>query len=255
MPRTVISSVVVVALGYLALCTFVFVLQRQLIYFPTPRPPGGGPSTLTLNVDGTRIQVTLRPRRGTQAILYFGGNAEDVTYSLDHLAAAFPQHALYLMHYRGYGGSEGRPSEAGLMADALALYDHVRADHPDIVVVGRSLGSGIALPLAAARPVARLVLVTPFDSLLALARRQFPFLPVRWLLLDRYESWRQAPKIDTPTVVIAADHDEIIPRARTLALLGHFRPGVATLQVLDGTGHNTISDSPGYLPLLGGAVR
>jgi pimeloyl-ACP methyl ester carboxylesterase len=124
----------------------------------------------------------------------------------------------------------------------------------DIVVVGRSLGSGVAVQLAAGRPrdIGRVVLVTPYDSLVALAARLYPVFPVRWLLRDRYDSARHAPQIDAPTLLIAAEHDEVIPREHAEALAARFRAGLATLRVVDGVGHNDISQSPEYMRLLRG---
>lgn len=237
---------------YLALCAAVLVFQRSMIYFPQIVPPAPRANTIALSMDGAEVLVSTRAHSGKKALLYFGGNAEDVAFSLPELAAAFPEHALYLMHYRGYGGSTGKPTEAALVADALALYEHVHAAHSQIEVVGRSLGSGVAVQLAARRPVARVVLVTPFNSIVDIAAGAFPYLPMRWLMLDRYESWKYAGQITAPTLLIAAQQDEIIPRASTEALLGHFREGVASLHVITGTGHNTISNSPEYLALLRG---
>ena len=134
----------------------------------------------------------------------------------------------------------------------MLLFDKVRAEHQNIVVVGRSLGSGVAVHLASLRPVARLVLVTPYDSLQQLAAQQFPYFPVRWLLLDKFESSKYAERVTAPTLIIAAEHDEVIPRASTEILYEHFRAGVASLRVIAGTGHNTISESPEYMPLVRG---
>jgi len=198
------------------------------------------------------LEITTRLRQRPDAVVYFGGNAEDVSLSLDELETAFPDHDLYLMHYRGYGGSSGRPTEAALFADALALFDLVRRDHARIVVVGRSLGSGVATYLSSRRPVSRLVLVAPFDSVLELAARSFWFVPVRWLLRDKFESVKYAPDITAPTTIIAAEHDVEIPRRHTDALLQSFRPGVATVRVVAGAGHNTIGSSPEYVRFLGG---
>jgi len=255
MQRTIVTLAAVAAFAYLGVCVALLLFQRSLIYFPQPRSPASGAALLTLETPGGagQVLVTARPRSGPEALLYFGGNAEDVAASLPGLSAAFPAHALYLLHYRGYGGSAGRASEAALVADALALFDKVSADHRDIVVVGRSLGSGVAVHLASVRPVARLVLVTPYDSLQELAAQRFPCLPVRWLLFDKFESWRYAQHIAAPTLVLAAEHDEVIPRASTEALYRRFAAGVASFEVVPGTGHNTISDAPGYLAMLGGA--
>jgi pimeloyl-ACP methyl ester carboxylesterase len=100
------------------------------------------------------------------------------------------------------------------------------------------------------RPAARLLLVTPFDSLQEIAALQFPYAPVRWLLRDKFESWRYAPRVMTPTLIIAAEHDEVIPRASTELLRTRFKNGLVTIVIVGGVGHNTISDSQDYLPLL-----
>lgn len=252
MSRTLLSLVALVAIGYLALCVALFVFQRSLIYFPQPRALAGNATTITLPIEEGQVLVTARAHPGPNALVYFGGNAEDVSGSLPVLAAAFPQHAIYLLHYRGYGGSSGKPTEAALVADALALFDKVHAGHQNMVLVGRSLGSGVAVQVASMRPVVRLVLVTPYDSLQELAARQYPWFPVRWLLQDKFESWRYAPQVSAPTLVLAAEHDEVIPRDSTEALYSRFRSGVATFKVIAGTGHNTISESPQYLALLKG---
>ena len=252
MSRIMVTLIAAAALIYLGLCGFLFLYQRNLIYFPQPRSPGSDATTLKFPADGAQVLVTARQRSGPSALLYFGGNAEDVSYSLPSLSTAFPDYAVYLLHYRGYGGSSGKPSETALFADALALFDKIRTEHQDIVVVGRSLGSGVAVHLASLRPVARLVLVTPYESLQELAAAQFPYLPVRWLLLDKFESWRYAQQVTAPTLLVAAEHDEVIPRASTEALYKRFRTGIASFKVVAGTSHNTISESPEYMPLLKG---
>src|SRR6185295_565127 len=137
MLRPVLTIAAIVAVLYLACCILLFALQRSLIYFPHPPSSAQGTSTLTLHAEGTEVRVTVKPRTGTAAVFYFGGNAEDVHHSLPDLEAAFPGHALYLMHYRGYGASTGKPSEKNLVADGLALFDRVRTEHPQVVVIGR----------------------------------------------------------------------------------------------------------------------
>lgn len=243
---TFLTAVIII---YLGLCAVLFINQRNLIYFPQPRSINSG-TTLTLSVEGAQVLVTTRQHNGPKALLYFGGNAEDVSYSLSSLSNAFPDYAIYLLHYRGYGGSSGNPSEAALFADALALFDKVHSDHQNIVVVGRSLGSGVAVHLASLRPVARLVLVTPYDSLQELAAQQFPYFPIRWLMLDKFEAWRYAERVTVTTLVVVAEHDEVIPRANSEALYKRFRTGLASFKVVAGASHNSISEYPEYMRLL-----
>ena len=247
--RTLAGFVGVALALYLAACAYLYFQQRQLLYFPQAAHGHAAPA-LPLRAHGPRVLVSTREVPGANAVLYFGGNAEDVSRTLPLLAQAFPGQALYALHYRGYGGSEGAPTEAGLVADATELFDQVHGRHAHVTVIGRSLGSGIAVHVASQRPAAKLVLVTPYDSIVGIAQEQYPFMPVSLLMQDRYESFRYAPQVHAPTQIIAAGDDRIIPRASTEQLFHRFAPGVARMQVLPGVGHNTISEHPRYLELL-----
>ncbi len=236
-------------MAYAGLCLVVFLLQRSFIYFPRA-VPAAVPNAIDISAGDRTVRVAARQQAATRAIVYLGGNAEDVAYSLEEFSQQFPDHALYMMYYRGYGGTAGRPNESGLVADARAVCDWVRERHPQIVLVGRSIGSGIAVQVAAEREFERLVLVTPFDSLVTLAWRQFPYLPVGPLLRDRYESWRFAARIATPTLIVAAEHDEIVPRSSTDRLVDAFPPGVATLRLIAGATHNDLAETGEYPALI-----
>jgi pimeloyl-ACP methyl ester carboxylesterase len=235
------SLLAIAASVYLGLCIIFFVFQRSFIYMSRPETPAHA-AAFTLDVPGARVRVSSLFHDGPKALMYFGGNAEDVAFTLPELAALFPDRATYLMHYRGYCGSSGRPTEAALRSDAHALFTMVHSRHPDVMVVGRSLGSSLAIQLAADEAVSRLVLITPFESILAIAQRTAPFLPMKLLLRDPYESWRYAPRVGCPTLLIAGSRDELVPMGDTENLLRAFRPGVATLRVMEGSDHNSVSD-------------
>jgi alpha-beta hydrolase superfamily lysophospholipase len=196
--RTVAIMAVIALVLYAAACLVLFVSQRSMIYYPTPTPRRNV-DMLTLPVDDEQVLVSARPHAGAEAVIYFGGNAEEVSAVLPTLEQAFPESAVYALHYPGYGGSTGKPSESALLSAAFALVDRVHAEHSSIVVIGRSLGSGVAVHLASQRPVSRVVLVTPYDSLEQIAARQFPYFPIRWLMLDKFESWRYASRVIAPT--------------------------------------------------------
>jgi pimeloyl-ACP methyl ester carboxylesterase len=239
---------------YAAACVALYAFQRSLIYFPQPKSFGDASSTLILPVNGAQLCVSVRPHPGPKALIYFGGNAEDVSANLASFSTAFPDHAIYLLHYRGYGGSSGQASEKLIHADAQALFDKVHSDHPHIALVGRSLGSGVAVRLATERPATRLVLVTPYDSIQGIAAKQFPYFPVRWLLTEKFESWRYAPSIRVPTLILQAEHDEVIPAASTASLHAALANGIASLIVIPGVGHNDISNKRQYLESMQAAL-
>ena len=238
---------IALAVAYIGFCIALYTLQRSFQYFPTPRRLGATQLAGTFQSGDALLQLTVRPHAGPGAVLYFGGNGEDVSGSVAPLMAAFPEREIVMLHYRGYGGSAGRPTEADITADAAGLFDKVHAEHPDVIVIGRSLGTGVAARLASTRPVSRLVLVTPYDSLLGIAERQFPFFPVKYLLIDKYESWRYVPRITVPVLILAAGKDEVIPAASTEALRARFPAGQVTAVTVPGASHNTIGDDPLYV--------
>lgn len=244
----------IVAFAYAALCAVLFVTQRSMIYYPPSDTAQNRDNVLTLRVPGAELRVSIQARAGPKALIYFGGNAEDVSLGLPAFAAAFPDRSLFFLHYRGYGGSTGTPTEQAIYQDATALFDRVHTEYPDVAVVGRSLGSGVAVRLAGCRPVSSLVLVTPYSSIEDVAAQQFPFLPIAWLLQDKYESWRYAAAIRARTLLLAAADDRVIPHTSTQKLLAAFPPGVASLRIIPGVGHNDISASNDYLAAIASVV-
>ncbi len=239
------SVVTIVVAVYVGLCGVLFFMQRSMIYMPTPTTPAHA-SSLVLDVPDAQLRVSARAIDGPKAVLFFGGNAEDVAYTVPELAEAFPDRAIYALHYRGYSGSSGSPSEHALRSDARAAFAMVHARHPDVMVIGRSLGSSLAIQLAAEEPVSRLILITPFRSILEIAKRVVPFLPVSLLLRDPYESWRYASRVTCPTTIISASHDEVVPAVDTRRLFEEFQPGVARFVMIESTDHNSVSLAPEF---------
>ncbi len=250
MRRVIYSILRIVAGVYIGLCLLLFFTQRSLIYYPQPRHNTDGVTLLTVQNEGQSVLVSTRPQDGDAALIYFGGNAEDVSIDLPDYESAFPDRAIYMLHYRGYGGSTGKPTEQGIVSDALALFDLVHRQHGRVIVVGRSLGSGVAVQIAADRPVERLVLITPYNGLVDAAAKAYPYLPNSLLLRDKFESWRYAPRVQAPTLILVAGDDEVIPAASTERLRARFRAGLIHYVVIPGAGHNSISDSPNYMQLI-----
>jgi pimeloyl-ACP methyl ester carboxylesterase len=240
----------VMTIAYAAICGWAYFRQRSMMYYPVPEQPNLASEEMRLPVEGAVLKIWTLKRPGPRALIYFGGNAEDVGASVEEFARAMPHRSLYFVNYRGYGGSTGAPSETALVADALALFDRVRADHTDIAVLGRSLGSGVATQLAAQRPVSRLVLVTPFDSIVRVAQAAMRWLPVTWLLKDRYESFRFAPQVTCPTLVVIGAADAVIAPSHARALVRAFPPDRVRAVEIPGAGHNDIQLWPNYYALV-----
>lgn len=245
--KTLLIFLAISALLYMALCALLYAKQRALIYFPEATRVAAAQTDISIDRgDAVLRGWVVNPGR-QRVILYFGGNGESVELNRSDFAQHFPECSTYLIAYRGYGASEGQPSQDALFADALAIHDHVRQRHPQapIAVIGRSLGSGIASYLASQRPVDRLVLVTPFDSLADVGQTHYPLFPVRWLVRDRYESFHYLPQYSGPLMVIRAPNDAVIPARHTDRLIAELprKPEIVEFPQAD---HNNLSEDPHY---------
>lgn len=246
-----------IATLYLVAVVLIALLQDRLL-FPRWATGAGAllPSTaerLFLGVGaGERIVgVHLPPlgQRPGQAslVLGFGGNAWNADDLAVHLQSIFPDRDIVTFHYRGYEPSSGNPSAQAILGDALRIHDEVveRLAPERIVAVGLSVGAGPAVHLARSRPIAGLILVTPFDSLQALAREHYPWLPVRPLLRHRMEVASELAAVSAPLAVISATEDTVVPPSRTRAVRSSARNLVSD-HATKGAGHNDIYDRVSY---------
>ena len=251
-------------LGLLILCwlgfaAFLYFSQGSLLYHP--RPADAMAETQLMNTlpdvqpflvatkDGQSLAGWYLPRKRGRgpapALVYFGGNAEEVTDFMKQ-ATNFADVSVVAVNYRGYGRSTGVPSEAALKDDALAIFDQaVALTGGQGFVMGRSLGSGLAVHVAAYREVLGAVLVTPYDSILAVAKSHYPFMPVSWLLKETYDAVPDADKALSPALVLAGTQDDVVPEARARALFDKWK-GPKQFAMVTSAGHNDINDYPRY---------
>lgn len=242
-----VSLIKIGVLAYLGLAVYLYLAQRSLMYFPTSEVDAADVSSEYLESDDVQLKLwTVGDPQACRALIYFGGNAENVYFNAEYFRRLFPQHRVYLVNYRGYGGSEGRPTERGLFADALRIFDLADSRHESVAVIGRSLGSAVAVYLASERPAERLVLATPPDSAVALAQAMYPLFPVDWLLKDRYESVRYAANVTAPTKVLIAENDRIVPPRHSLALVDAFGAAPVEHVTIAAAGHNGLTNIEQY---------
>ena len=258
------ASVLTIVAGVLVgLSIFLYFLQDRLIFFRQPLDPGRRdsvlqrfPNVVEVNLvaqDGTRLHGFLsKPPAvaGTKfpLVIYFGGNAEEASWLLEE--GERPQNWAWLaVNYRGYGWSEGSPGEQAMAADARRIYDWTRLrsdiEHSRIVAFGRSLGSGVAVRLASERPLAGVVLATPFDSLESVAKRHYPFAPVSLMLRHRFDSLALAPRIGVPMLCIVAERDSIVPAEHSRRLFAAWQ-GDKRLVSIANADHNDVSESAAF---------
>lgn len=182
-------------------------------------------------------------------IIYFGGNAEEISWFLWEDIEKFRGWAVLLVNYRGYGLSQGLPSEKNLFQDALFLYDTFSKrediDQTRIVALARSLGTGVAVYLASQRLLKGVILVSPYESVQSVAQKIYFFVPVKWLLKHPFNSLERAPKIKIPLLAIIASQDEKISPDHSWALMSAW--GGKTYQtMIEQRGHNDIQTGTGY---------
>jgi acetyl esterase/lipase len=232
--RSALFACTSLLLAYSAYLATLALLQRRFVFNPARAE---GPATEpagTHKITSVRLALArdkaikgwfLRPRQGNApfpSIIYYGGRSEEVSW-LRGAVKWFPNHAVLALNYRGYGESEGEPSEHALFEDGLAQFDWLAAqpgvDPNAIVLVGRSLGTGVASYVAAKRPAERVVLITPYDSLLALARRRFRFTPLSLLLRHKFKSVEYAKTNMQPCLALLAEHDDVVPEEHTHRLM------------------------------------
>ena len=249
--RILLIAALVLCGLYLVVAGAMFAFQRQFQYFPTTRAPSpaeagfsGATEVALTAADGTQVQLWHAPApSGAPTVLYFHGNAGEMADRARRWAAyrAAGLGVAYLS-YRGYGGSDGTPSEAGLHLDADAGYDWLLAQGvaPDrLAVVGESLGTGVAVRLAADRRVGALLLEAPYTSTADVAAAAYPWLPVRLLMLDQYRSIDRIGDVTAPLFVLHGEEDRTIPFALGRALFDA-APGPKEFHPAPGKGHDAL---------------
>lgn len=246
------ALILVVAVAFPLL---IFLMQDRLIFHPQPlaearraeiRKRFPAVEEAFLDSEGRKLHAWhVKGAAGAPLVIYFGGNAEEVSWMIDEARARVPEVGWLLVSYPGYGASEGAPSAANISAAALRWHEYaMQTVKPDrIIVFGRSLGSGAAVYLASQRKLDAVILVTPFDSLVDVARRHYPFLPVGLMLRHRFDSFDLAPRITAPLLCLIAARDEVIPSAHGERLFEAWG-GPKSKVLLQEAGHNTTDAHP-----------
>jgi hypothetical protein len=238
---------------YAVLATVTYVAQRSLMYFPdTARvvpAEAGLPEAEEVPLtaaDGVRVAAWhVPPRDDKPVIVYFHGNGGALHFRVARFRRLIADGVgLVALEYRGYGGSAGSPSEQGLIADAQAAYRFAAGRYPprQLVLWGESLGSGVAIALAAERPVGRVILEAPFTSAVALGARHYWYLPVSLLMKDQFRSDLRIGKVTAPVMIMHGVLDRVVPYAMGEALFDLANKPKHFVRFLDG-GHEDLDDN------------
>ena len=261
----IVSGILVLAaVGYVAVCAQLYLTQDAQV-FPAPSPDPirakelakAHPDLVDIHLtttDGTILSGILlaRTRNGSPAplLLYFGGNQDLCQDFFVNAPEKLPDVSLACVDYRGYGASQGKPSEALVKDDALLTYDFfkVQSKATSVTVMGRSLGTALATHVAAERPTTGLILVTPADSIAAVGQERYPYIPVHLLLRSHFNATLDAAKVLCPTLIFIAASDTTIPPHHCERLASFFSKQKRII-ILQGN-HSTILENPGYWPAI-----
>ena len=218
-------------------------LPRRLLYsrpkapfLPKSSAHQISPFALALNQVCLHGWLAMPRQPAVGALLFFNGRRESPT-TLFRFLGVLDGHAVAVFNYRGLGPSTGAPSETALVADGLRMLDWlaVQSGVPvsATIIVGRSLGSGIAIQVAATRPVAGLILISAFETLSAVIRQRLGRLPA-WLLKDQFDSVSHIAGVRCPLLSITGGRDTTIPAERTRRLLAHWQGPLCEWEVAEG---------------------
>lgn len=232
--RTLRRNAPRVVFAYLLLCLIMWSLQRVLLYHPdtkieSPASYGlAGFVDVTLkDTDGTQVHAWQHvAREGYPTILFFHGNGGNLAHRVDYFhALAAAGFGVIALDYRGYGKSEGSPSEEGFYQDARAMVEYATKTQfipfARLILSGESIGTGVAVQMATEYPSAALVLQSPYTSVESLAADRYWWLPVHYLLSDRFDSLRKITDVHMPLLVMHGEDDTIVPVTEGRALFAH----------------------------------
>ena len=236
-------------LFYATLVLIMYLIQRQLLYFPRAAPVNIEYQVVEIESERRTVMVVTDGRQRQNAVIYFGGNGEDVYAGVERMQAAFIDKAAYYVNYPGYGGSTGSPTETTITQTARDVFKYVSARHPSVAVMGRSLGTGVAIKLASEYEVSQLVLISPYLSIASLAAEYYPFFP-RALIKDKFDSVSRVAIIQADTLVIMAGGDEIIPPAHSLKLIEAFKLTQPVSKIYTHADHNNVHLETGFMQLV-----
>ena len=253
-----------VAIGcWLLLMVLIYFFQGKLLFFPQritshdiENIKRNYPEVeeLTLKTaDRTKLHgwfIKAKTKEPAPLIIYFDGNAGEVSLMIPELSK-FHHYSIALINYRGYGLSEGVPTQDALFSDATSIYDQLiqrsDVDKNKVVAMGRSLGTGVAVYLAENRPLKGAILISPYDSITSIGQRTYPFLPVSLLMRNPFNSLSRAPKIKVPMLCVVASDDRVVPVSHSTKFYDAWA-GKKQWHLINHADHNNLLLDPTFWP-------
>lgn len=248
---------IVVATLYVSICALLYFNQDDLLFHPQPNTPKEVTEILNKYPEFDTLSFVMKDGNRTcgyiskdtvkeklPLVLYFGGNAEEVSH-LSEYKSYFPNIVMALINYRSFGLSQGVISEKTMFSDALEVYDKLitnpEVDANKVIVIGRSIGTGVATYLSSQRKTKATILITPYENMIDVAFEKYPFVPISLLIKHRFESDKYAPTISSPMLALISANDQVIPKHHAYKLKEAWKGKTEALEVIED--HNSIMDN------------
>jgi len=256
-----IREIAIIVIGvYILLGVTAFLVQGMII-FPSPKLSDGATavSAKISNVEALELKMKdgkvlrgwfIKNSKSAKSnlLIYFGANGEELSTVIPRMSK-YENWSIALINYRGYGASEGTPREKALFSDSLEIYDYFSKrddiNSSNVVVMGRSIGTGVATYLSSKRDVTSVILVSPYDTITSVAKEKCPIYPVSLILKDKFDSLSIAPSVKVPVYILVGSKDKLIPVWHSKKL-GKAWGGKVKLEEIAGVGHNSIDDGDDY---------
>jgi len=248
---------IIILVLYVSICALLYFNQDDLLFHPQPTSNQEVTEILNKYPEFDTLSFVMKDGNRTcgyiskdtikeklPLVIYFGGNAEEVSHLAD-FKKYFPNTIMVLINYRSFGLSQGVISEKTMFGDALEVYDKLitnpEIDANNVIVIGRSIGTGVATYLSSQRKVNATVLITPYENMIDVAFEKYPFVPISLLIKHRFESDTYAPSISTPMLALISANDKIIPKHHAYKLKEAWKGKTEALEVNED--HNSIMNN------------
>ncbi|MCD6017714.1 MAG: hypothetical protein K0S53_835 [Bacteroidetes bacterium] len=248
---------IIIVVIYASICALLYFSQDNLLFHPQPTDKTEIAKIIEANPGFDTVSFIMKDGNRTYGflskdtleeklplVLYFGGNAEEVSHLMEY-RNYFPNSVMALINYRSFGLSRGIISEKTMFSDALEIYDQLisnpKVDANKVIVIGRSIGTGVATYLSSQRKTTATVLITPYENMIEVAFEKYPFVPIGLLINHRFESDIYAPKIVTPMLALISSNDQVIPKHHAYALTKAWKGSTSVLEVNED--HNSIMNN------------
>jgi esterase/lipase len=239
MKKILINLFKIVFTIYALLLILLYIFQRDLLFIPQKYITHKYSEQIFIN-NNQKINIITLNEGKKDAIIYFGGNEENVVLNAPYFKKSFPNHTIYMFEYPSYGKSTGKATQENIFENSKLIFDKIQSKHQNISTIGRSLGTGVAIYLASKKPIYKLALITPYDTITNIAKDRYPIFPISFLIKDPFNSLKYITNIKSDILILLASSDKVIKHKFSYNLINHISKNKSIIKTIPKTTHSTI---------------